>query len=88
MSGDRFVSGARPSPKNWLRAYFDEGVIHFATTGERLSACDAASGFFYLAPTGDVFPCLTLNRMPQFLRKVTAQIRSLNPAIRVIVVDQ
>lgn len=57
---DRRLASA--SPKNWLRAYFDEGVIHFATTGERLSACDAASGFFYLAPTGDVFPCLTLNR--------------------------
>ena len=28
-------------------------------------------------------PCLTLNRMPQFLRRVTAQVRNLNPAIRV-----
>lgn len=33
-------------------------------------------------------PCLTLNRMPQFLRKVTAQIRALNPAIRVTAADQ
>lgn len=48
------------SPKDWLRAYFDHGVIHFAATGARLSGCDAASGFFFLAPTGDVHPCLTL----------------------------
>lgn len=33
-------------------------------------------------------PCLTFNRMPQFLRKVTAQIRALNPAIRVSAADQ
>jgi MoaA/NifB/PqqE/SkfB family radical SAM enzyme len=51
---------ASPSPKNWLRAYFDDGVIHFAKTGERKTQCDAASGFFYLAPSGDVYPCLTV----------------------------
>ena len=33
-------------------------------------------------------PCLTLNRMPQFLRKVTAQIRAMNPGIRVTAADQ
>jgi Fe-coproporphyrin III synthase len=48
------------STKNWLRAYFDHGAIHFATTGFRVSGCDAASGFFFLAPTGNVHPCLTL----------------------------
>jgi MoaA/NifB/PqqE/SkfB family radical SAM enzyme len=51
------------SPKDWLRAYFDHGVIHFARTGARPTACDAASGFFFLAPTGDVYPCLTLPRV-------------------------
>lgn len=29
-------------------------------------------------------PCLTLNRLPQFVRQVTGQIRQTNPAIRVI----
>ena len=51
------------SPKDWLRAYFDHGAIHFAQTGARLTGCDAASGFFFLAPTGDVYPCLTLSRV-------------------------
>lgn len=52
---------ASRSPKQWLRAYFDNGVIHFAKTGERRSPCDALSGFFYLAPNGDLYPCLTLS---------------------------
>ena len=29
-------------------------------------------------------PCLTINAMPQFIRAVTGQIRSMNPAIRVM----
>jgi MoaA/NifB/PqqE/SkfB family radical SAM enzyme len=52
---------ASRSPKNWIRAYFDGGVIHFAKTGNRQTVCDAASAFFYLSPSGDVYPCLTLN---------------------------
>ena len=39
------------------------------------------------AREADGRPCLTINRMPQFLRKVTAQIRSLNPSIRVTAAD-
>ena len=51
------------APKDWLRAYFDQGVIHFARTGTRLAPCDAANGFFYLSPAGNVYPCLTLPRV-------------------------
>lgn len=32
-------------------------------------------------------PCLTINRLPSFVRQVTGQIRSLNPAVRVIAAD-
>lgn len=31
--------------------------------------------------------CLTFNRLPQFVRRVTSQIRALNPAVRVIPAD-
>ncbi|MEQ1558605.1 MAG: radical SAM protein [Methyloglobulus sp.] len=48
------------SPKDWLRGYFDRGVIHFARTGLRMTGCDAASGFFYLAWSGNIYPCLTV----------------------------
>lgn len=57
------------APKDWLRAYFDHGAIHFARTGARMTGCDAAAGFFYLAPTGDVYPCLTLNRVLGNIRR-------------------
>lgn len=46
--------------KNWFRAYFEQGVISFVRDGKRMTACSAADDFFYLSPTGDVFPCLTL----------------------------
>jgi len=32
-------------------------------------------------------PCLTINRLPQFVRQVTGDIRKLNPAIRIIPSD-
>lgn len=32
-------------------------------------------------------PCLTINRMPQFVRQVTGDIRNMNPAIKVIPAD-
>jgi MoaA/NifB/PqqE/SkfB family radical SAM enzyme len=63
-----------PAPKNWLRAYFDHGAIHFATTGFRMTGCDAASGFFYLAPTGDVHPCLTLPTVLGNLREAPFEV--------------
>ena len=62
----RLASG---SPKDWVRAYFDHGAIHFARAGMRLGGCDAASGFFYLSPAGDVYPCLTLPRVLGNLRR-------------------
>lgn len=59
------------SPKDWLRAYFDHGVIHFARTGARFTRCDAASGFFFVTPSGDVHPCLTLPQSLGNLRRQT-----------------
>jgi hypothetical protein len=36
---------------------------------------------------GEGKPCLTINRLPQFVRQVTGQIRQMNPAIRVVPSD-
>lgn len=33
---------------------------------------------------GEGKPCITVNRLPQFVRQVTGQIRQMNPAIRVV----
>lgn len=61
--GDLIGSRLRSrSPKDWLRAYFDRGVIEFVRSGQRMTPCSAASDFFYLSPRGDVYPCLTLPR--------------------------
>lgn len=46
--------------KDWFRAYFAQGVIHFSRHGKRMTACSAATDFFYLSPQGDIHPCLTL----------------------------
>jgi MoaA/NifB/PqqE/SkfB family radical SAM enzyme len=73
---------ASTSTKDWLRAYFDHGAIHFATTGFRISGCDAASGFFYLAPTGDVHPCLTLPAVLGNIRDAPFEVLWRSPAAR------
>ncbi len=36
----------------------------------------------------DSKPCLTINRLPQFVRQVTGDIRRMNPAIKVMPADQ
>jgi radical SAM protein with 4Fe4S-binding SPASM domain len=47
-------------PKRWMRAYFQSGVLKFNQEGKRLLKCRAAHDFFYLAPEGLVYPCLTI----------------------------
>ena len=49
---------ASTQPKRWFRAYFNSGIAEHHETGQRLVACDALDGFFYLSPHGDVYPCL------------------------------
>jgi len=47
-------------PKRWLRAYFENGTLMFNRDGRRMLKCRAAHEFFYLAPEGVVYPCLTV----------------------------
>jgi MoaA/NifB/PqqE/SkfB family radical SAM enzyme len=47
-------------PKRWLRAYFESGTLVFNQEKRRILACRAAIDFFYLAPEGIVYPCLTI----------------------------
>ena len=47
-------------PKRWMRAYFESGTLLFNREGRRLLKCQAAYDFFYLAPEGVVYPCLTI----------------------------
>ena len=47
-------------PKRWMRAYFESGTLLFNQEGRRLLKCSAGTDFFYLAPEGVVYPCLTV----------------------------
>lgn len=44
-------------PKRWLRAWFTQRLLDHAAAGTRALPCDAASGFFYLDPGGEVYGC-------------------------------
>jgi MoaA/NifB/PqqE/SkfB family radical SAM enzyme len=47
-------------PKRWLRAYFESGTLVFNREKRRILECRAGIDFFYLAPEGIVYPCLTI----------------------------
>ncbi len=47
-------------PKRWMRAYYLSGILLFSAERKRLLECRAAHDFFYLAPEGLVYPCLTI----------------------------
>lgn len=47
-------------PKRWMRAYFESGTLIFNEEKRRLLKCRAGIDFFYLAPEGLVYPCLTI----------------------------
>lgn len=47
-------------PKRWMRAYYESGTLVFNRERRRLLKCRAGIDFFYLAPEGIVYPCLTI----------------------------
>jgi len=47
-------------PKRWLRAYYENGTLVFNRDKRRILECTAGIDFFYLAPEGIVYPCLTI----------------------------
>ena len=46
-----------PKPKNWFRAYFNHGLIHYLCGQKRLLPCDMSFDTFFIDPFGDVMPC-------------------------------
>ncbi len=45
------------SPKKWMRAYFNHGLIHYIYGQKRLLPCDMSFDTFFIDPYGDVMPC-------------------------------
>lgn len=44
-------------PKEWLRAYFNYGLINFIRAKKRLLPCEMGSNGFFVDPFGDVLVC-------------------------------
>jgi MoaA/NifB/PqqE/SkfB family radical SAM enzyme len=47
-------------PKRWMRAYFESGTLLFNEEKRRMLPCRAGIEFFYLAPEGNLYPCLSI----------------------------
>lgn len=45
------------SPKKWMRAYFNHGLIQYIYGQKRLLPCDMSFDTFFIDPYGDVMPC-------------------------------
>jgi MoaA/NifB/PqqE/SkfB family radical SAM enzyme len=52
-------------PKEWFRAYYNHGLIHFIRGNPRLLPCEMGRDGFFLDPFGDVLACNGMNeKMP------------------------
>lgn len=45
------------SPKKWMRAYFNHGLINYIYGQKRLLPCNMSFDTFFIDPYGDVMPC-------------------------------
>ena len=60
------------SPKDWLRAYHMRGIMDSDLRREFISHCEAGSTFFFMSPSGNVFPCSVMNLLVGNLQTVEA----------------
>lgn len=44
-------------PKSWFRAWFNMGLINYIEGGRRMLPCEAGTANFFIAPSGEVYPC-------------------------------
>jgi len=58
------------SPKDWFRAYHMRGIMDPELRREFISHCEAGSRFFFMSPSGNVFPCSVMNLRIGNLREV------------------
>ena len=48
-------------PKNWFRAYFNQGIINYVNGGKRLMPCEMGENMFLCEPWGDIKACNVLD---------------------------
>jgi MoaA/NifB/PqqE/SkfB family radical SAM enzyme len=52
-------------PKEWFRAYYNHGLIHYIHGNPRLLPCEMGADGFFLDPFGDILACNGMNsKMP------------------------
>jgi len=44
-------------PKDWVRAYFNHGLINYIEGNKRFLPCEMGKDGFFLDPSGDILPC-------------------------------
>lgn len=49
------------SAKDWFRAYHVQGITSPDLRREFISRCQAGTRFFFVAPYGEVYPCMVMN---------------------------
>ncbi|NTU98713.1 radical SAM protein [Candidatus Falkowbacteria bacterium] len=59
----RLIKGelASVSPKKWLRAFYDYGLLHYARQSERLLPSGAGVDSLFIDPSGQIFPSNLIN---------------------------
>ncbi len=57
------------SVKDWFRAYHIKGIMDPALRHEFVSRCEAGARYFFMSPSGDVYPCMVMNMPIGNLRK-------------------
>lgn len=55
-------------PKDWFRAYFNYGLIHYIRGNPRLLPCQMGHDSFFLDPIGEVLPCNVMEKSMGNLR--------------------
>jgi len=48
-------------PKDWFRAYHIRGLIDSEIRREFIQKCKAGSRYFFMSPSGNVFPCMVMD---------------------------
>ena len=60
------------SPKNWFRAYHAAGISDYSIRNSFQGHCEAGTKYFFMAPSGDIYPCNVLDKKIGNLQEVAA----------------
>jgi radical SAM protein with 4Fe4S-binding SPASM domain len=59
-------------PKDWFRAYHTAGISDYSIRDSFKGHCEAGKKYFFMTPSGDVYPCNVLDKKIGNLREVVS----------------